>query len=279
MLDTASHRLTLWRNRHRFVFVRISFFTWTVGVAHSLKFVFDRILACSSLSNSLLICSRAAKGIFRFFLNIDCTRSFTLSLAFNLKHFPRPLEKKPITNFFCLSSNFCCWSKLAFSNWTIFFDILPYLIKIYNMATKGGKKSQKKKITAITVAMKIRVPGVGTQETRQMFLFLFIYYLLFIYSFIYLLLLFFFFCRKRNWTTYWFSFFLNTVVPFNLGHSYFLHTKKNFSSAINVLVRNKIKSNYFLVGTQQVHLHKSLQVSVFFGSSLGDFCNCRQTIF
>ena len=69
------------------------FFTWTVGAAHSLKSVFDRIPACSSLSNSLLICSRAAKGTFRFFFNTGCAPFFTLSLAFNLEHFPRPPEK------------------------------------------------------------------------------------------------------------------------------------------------------------------------------------------
>ena len=71
------------------------FFTWTVGAAHSLQFVFYRIPACSSLSNSLLIYSRTAKGPFRFFLNTGCAPSFTLSLAFNLGYFPRPPEKKP----------------------------------------------------------------------------------------------------------------------------------------------------------------------------------------
>ena len=68
------------------------FFTWTVGAAHSLKFVFDRIPACSSQSNSLLICSRVAKWTSRFFLNTGCAPSFTLSLAFNLGHFSRPPE-------------------------------------------------------------------------------------------------------------------------------------------------------------------------------------------
>ena len=38
--------------------------------------------------------------------------------------------------------------------------------------------------------------GEGTQESRQIF---------------------FFFAEKKNWTTYWFSFFLNTVVPLNLA--------------------------------------------------------------
>ena len=91
--DPASRRLNLWRNRRRFVFGWTSFFIWTVGAAHSLKSVFDRIPACSSLSNSLLICSRAAKGTFHFFLNTGCAPPFTFSLAFSLEHFPRPPEK------------------------------------------------------------------------------------------------------------------------------------------------------------------------------------------
>ena len=49
-----------------------------------------------------------------------------------------------ITNFSCLSSNFCCWSKLAFRNWTIvFYSILPYLCKIYDMSTKGDEQDKK----------------------------------------------------------------------------------------------------------------------------------------
>ena len=51
-----------------------------------------------------------------------------------------------------------------------------------------------KKITANTIALKTRVPGEGTQESRHFILF----------------------AEKRDLTTYWFSFFLNTVVPFNL---------------------------------------------------------------
>ena len=46
-----------------------------------------------SLPNSLLIYSRAAKGTFRFFLDTGCAPPFTLSLPFNLEHFPRPPEK------------------------------------------------------------------------------------------------------------------------------------------------------------------------------------------
>ena len=53
----------------------------------------------------------------------------------------------------------------------IVFEILPYFDKIYNMSTKGDE--QGKNITAITLALKIRVPGEGTQESRQFFLFLF----------------------------------------------------------------------------------------------------------
>ena len=68
------------------------FFYMEVSAAHSLKFVFDRIPACSSLSNSLLICSRAEKGTFPF-LNTGCALSFTLSLAFNSEHSPRTPEK------------------------------------------------------------------------------------------------------------------------------------------------------------------------------------------
>ena len=93
------------------------FFTWTVGADHSLTFVFDRIPACSSLSNSLLICSRAAKGTFRFFLNTGCAPSFTLSLAFNLDHFPRPPEKIVV------------WvSYWDLPNWTLYF---PFCGKMY----------------------------------------------------------------------------------------------------------------------------------------------------
>ena len=92
--DPVRHRLTLWKNLSIFVFGWTSFFIWTVCAAHSLKSVFDRIPACSSLSNSLLICSRAAKGTFRFFYNIGCAPSFTLSLALNFKNFPRLPEKK-----------------------------------------------------------------------------------------------------------------------------------------------------------------------------------------
>ena len=78
------------------------FFTWTVGAAHSLKSVFDRIPVCSSLPNSLLICSRAAKETFFYFLNTGCAQSFTLSLVFNLEHFPWPPEKSWENR--CLSS-------------------------------------------------------------------------------------------------------------------------------------------------------------------------------
>ena len=93
--NPVRQRLTMCRNRRRFVFGWTSFFTWTIGAAHSLKSVFNRIPACSSLSNSLLICSRVAKGTFRFFLNTGGAPSFTLSLAFNLEHFPRPPETNP----------------------------------------------------------------------------------------------------------------------------------------------------------------------------------------
>ena len=71
------------------------------------------------------------------------------------------------------------------------------------MSTKGDKQRKKiiantvalqKKITANTVTLKTRVRA-GTKESRQTFFFL---------------------AEKRNWTTYWFSFFLNIVVPLNL---------------------------------------------------------------
>ena len=61
------------------------------------------------------------------------------------------------------------------------------------MSTKGDE--QGKKITTNTIALKTRVPVEGTQESRQIFLCL---------------------QKKGNWTTYSFSFFLNTVVPLNL---------------------------------------------------------------
>ena len=98
------------------------FFTWTVGAAHSLKFVFDRIPACSSLSNSLLICSRASKGTFCFFLKTGCASSFTLSLAFNLKHFPRPPEKN--------RGNRCLSSFLGFTELDVILSILRQKVLI-----------------------------------------------------------------------------------------------------------------------------------------------------
>ena len=60
--------------------------------------------------------------------------------------------------------------------------------------------------------------------------------------------------------------FLFEIYRINLN---FLHTNKYFFLlAKKVLVRNKMKKNYFLVGAQQVYLHKCLQVSRVFFSVL-----------
>ena len=105
--DPERHSLTLWRNRRRFVFCWTSFL-------HGPEFVFDKIPSCSSLSNSLLICSRAAKGTFRFFLNTGCTPS--LSLDFNSEHFPRLPEKT--------WGNHCLSSFLRFTELEVVLSIL-----------------------------------------------------------------------------------------------------------------------------------------------------------
>ena len=113
--------IVLWRNRRRFVFGWTSFYMDRRRCPFA-KFVFDRIPACSSLSNSLLICSRAAKGTFRFFLNAGCALSFTLSLAFNLEHFPRPLEK--------IWGNYCLSSFLRFTELDVVLSILRQKVLI-----------------------------------------------------------------------------------------------------------------------------------------------------
>ena len=117
------------------------------------------------------------------------------------------------------------------------------------MSTKGGK--QGKKMTAITVALKIHVRWGGHQNLDR-----------------------YFFLQKKGIELLTaLASFENTIVPFNFGHLnsrhtfwyFFLFAKKKKKK---ILASKEIKKNYFLVGAQQVYLHKCLQVSRFFFSVL-----------